>query len=179
MGTPLTDAGMPDIEITLSYDPDPRDPSWYAAARPDPDFDHDSIPDFDAVGPDSLAAVMQLARELYTEVLRKPAEPMQGRASADDPAKYPDVVLGLGREQARWLFAHLSDDERWETQAATIREALARAIPDPTHGRIDLDIQASVDELNPSTLGQRVAMENTLQERRARRRPTEEPPGTG
>lgn len=37
---------------------------------------------------------------------------------------------------------------------------------DPTHGRIDRDIQQTVDEMNPPTLGSRVAMENTLQERR-------------
>lgn len=37
---------------------------------------------------------------------------------------------------------------------------------DPTYGRIDPDIQALVDEMNPRTLGSRVAMENTLQARR-------------
>lgn len=39
-------------------------------------------------------------------------------------------------------------------------------MPDPTHGRIDPDIQAAVDAWNPSSLGQRVAIENTLQRRR-------------
>lgn len=39
---------------------------------------------------------------------------------------------------------------------------------DPTHGRIDRDIQEQVDEWNPGSLGQRVAIENTLQERRNR-----------
>lgn len=39
-------------------------------------------------------------------------------------------------------------------------------LPDPTHGRIDRDIQQAVDELNPTSLGQRVAMENTAQTRR-------------
>lgn len=37
---------------------------------------------------------------------------------------------------------------------------------DPTHGRVDKDIQEGVDALQPSTLGQRVAIEQTLQERR-------------
>lgn len=37
---------------------------------------------------------------------------------------------------------------------------------DPTHGRIDRDIQELVDELNPPNIGSRVAMENTLQHRR-------------
>lgn len=37
---------------------------------------------------------------------------------------------------------------------------------DPTYGRIDPDIQEMVDEMNPPTLGSRVAMENTLQARR-------------
>lgn len=40
---------------------------------------------------------------------------------------------------------------------------------DPTHGRIDQDIQDLVEEMNPTSLGARVAMENTLQERRNRR----------
>jgi hypothetical protein len=40
---------------------------------------------------------------------------------------------------------------------------------DPTWGRIDRDIQQLVDEMEPESLGQRVAMENTLQERRNRR----------
>lgn len=40
--------------------------------------------------------------------------------------------------------------------------------PDPTHGRIDQDIQKYVDRMNPSSLGQRVAMETTLQEKRDR-----------
>lgn len=37
---------------------------------------------------------------------------------------------------------------------------------DPSHGRIDRDIQDQVDEMNPTSLGQRVAIENTLQNRR-------------
>lgn len=39
---------------------------------------------------------------------------------------------------------------------------------DPTHGRIDRDIQEQVDAMHPRSLGSRVAMENTLQERRDR-----------
>lgn len=34
---------------------------------------------------------------------------------------------------------------------------------DPTHGRIDLDIQQQVEEMKPDSLGQRVAMENNFQ----------------
>jgi hypothetical protein len=37
---------------------------------------------------------------------------------------------------------------------------------DPSHGRIDKDIQEQVDQMRPGSLGARVAMENTLQERR-------------
>lgn len=37
---------------------------------------------------------------------------------------------------------------------------------DPTHGRIAPDIQAAVDDLEPRDIGQRVALENTLQSRR-------------
>lgn len=39
---------------------------------------------------------------------------------------------------------------------------------DPTHGRIDRDIQEAVDALGPQDVGQRVAMENTRQTRRDR-----------
>lgn len=41
---------------------------------------------------------------------------------------------------------------------------------DPTHGRIDRDIQEKVEEMKPSNIGQRVAMENTLQNRRGVRK---------
>jgi hypothetical protein len=37
---------------------------------------------------------------------------------------------------------------------------------DPTHGRIDRDIQWHVDDMKPFSIGQRVAMEQTLQDRR-------------
>lgn len=37
---------------------------------------------------------------------------------------------------------------------------------DPTYGRIDRDIQEAVDAMEPSGIGPRVAMENTLQARR-------------
>jgi hypothetical protein len=37
---------------------------------------------------------------------------------------------------------------------------------DPTYGRIDRDIQEAVDEWGPRDIGQRVAVENTLQARR-------------
>jgi len=40
--------------------------------------------------------------------------------------------------------------------------------PDPTHGQIDRDIQAYIEEMNPTSVGQRVAMERTLQNRRDR-----------
>lgn len=40
---------------------------------------------------------------------------------------------------------------------------------DPTYGRIDRDIQQLVDEMHPRSLGSRVAMENTLQQRRDQR----------
>lgn len=39
---------------------------------------------------------------------------------------------------------------------------------DPTHGRIDRDIQERVNEMQPTTLGERVALENDLQGRRDR-----------
>lgn len=43
--------------------------------------------------------------------------------------------------------------------------------PYPTYGRIDPDIQRQVDEMEPMSLGQRVAMENTIQARRDREKP--------
>jgi hypothetical protein len=45
---------------------------------------------------------------------------------------------------------------------------ITEPLPDPTHGRIDPDIQAEVNEMNPRDVGQRVALENTLQEQRDR-----------
>jgi hypothetical protein len=49
------------------------------------------------------------------------------------------------------------------------------AAGDPTHGRVDRDIQAAVEEMRPTSLGQRVAIENTLQDRRRRGRPLDLP----
>lgn len=40
---------------------------------------------------------------------------------------------------------------------------------DPTHGRIDPDIQRMVDEWGPKSVGVRVALENTAQTRRLER----------
>lgn len=37
---------------------------------------------------------------------------------------------------------------------------------DPTYGKIDRDIQWSVDDMRPVSLGQRVALEDTLQNKR-------------
>lgn len=37
---------------------------------------------------------------------------------------------------------------------------------DPTHGRIDFDIQDAVDKMNPINVAQRVALENTFQAKR-------------
>lgn len=51
-----------------------------------------------------------------------------------------------------------------------LRAALAE-LPsgdDPTHGRIEADIRQNVDGMSPTSLGQRVAIENTLQDRRDR-----------
>jgi hypothetical protein len=61
-------------------------------------------------------------------------------------------------ESMGWVvpdFATEGDDEPTTTAAG-----------DPTYGRIDPDIQRAVDEAQPRTLGERVAMENTLQARR-------------
>lgn len=37
---------------------------------------------------------------------------------------------------------------------------------DPTHGRIDTDVQEQVNDMEPKSVGQRVAMENTIQDKR-------------
>lgn len=52
----------------------------------------------------------------------------------------------------------------------------SRVDTDPTHGRIDKDIQEQVDEMSPTTLGQRVALEVTLQEQRDREAASSEVP---
>lgn len=41
---------------------------------------------------------------------------------------------------------------------------------DPTYGRIDRDVQWHVQDIGPSSLGQRVAMENTIQRSKDRSR---------
>ena len=43
-------------------------------------------------------------------------------------------------------------------------------LDDPTHGRVDRDIQWYVERMKPGSLGQRVAMEDSLQRTRITRR---------
>lgn len=52
----------------------------------------------------------------------------------------------------------------------TWAEAITRATTwfDRTYGRIDRDIQEQVDAMQPESIAQRVAIENTLQARRDR-----------
>lgn len=51
----------------------------------------------------------------------------------------------------------------------TIAQQARRTVwHDPTYGRIDRDILEQVDAMNPSSLGQRAAIEETLQNRRNR-----------
>lgn len=52
------------------------------------------------------------------------------------------------------------------TASALVSWAYAWTRPDPTHGRIDRDIQALVNGMRPKDVGQRTAFENTLQEER-------------
>lgn len=56
------------------------------------------------------------------------------------------------------------------TAAALVSWAYAWTRPDPTHGRIDRDIQATVNAMHPKDVAQRTAIENTLQEPRTRSR---------
>lgn len=67
-------------------------------------------------------------------------------AFTERPVETVDLVGALEAEQQRRV-AEASDASRY----------------DPTHGRIDFDLQDRVDEMKPSSLGQRVALESTLQ----------------
>lgn len=69
-----------------------------------------------------------------------------------------------GKPVGEWPIAHRGDPACSQVCAAVVVEAPEPT--DPTHGRIDKDIQDQVDEMEPRSLGARVAMENTLQERR-------------
>lgn len=64
--------------------------------------------------------------------------------------------------------------ESIKRDAAALQIAVQQAEPeewhDPTHGRIDRDIQTRVQDMDPVSVGQRVAMENTLQDKRDRER---------
>ena len=44
----------------------------------------------------------------------------------------------------------------------------SRMRPDPTHGTIDRDIQAYVNGMNPTDIGRRTALEQTIQAKRDR-----------
>lgn len=66
------------------------------------------------------------------------------------------VVAYLRRESVHTVL------RRW------LRALRLLGAPDPTHGRIDRDIQQQVAAMDPTSVGQRVAMENTLQRKRQR-----------
>lgn len=57
-------------------------------------------------------------------------------------------------------------EARSHTMIVMISWLHCRTRPDPTHGRIDRDIQAYVNGMNPTDVAQRTAMENTIQAKR-------------
>lgn len=72
-----------------------------------------------------------------------------------------DPILGPRGEFFHATWAEAMDRAR-------MLAGMPRAPHDPTHGRIDRDIQAAVHAMGPDSLGQRVALENTLQAKRDR-----------
>ena len=83
------------------------------------------------------------------------------------------IQLAVGAASMTWESVHGVFNSEWALDICTqlehdlIRRFRAGEIlMDPTHGRIDKDIQDQVDEMDPESLGQRVAIENTLQDRR-------------
>lgn len=61
-----------------------------------------------------------------------------------------------------------AEEEPWRHIGGAIQTKMIVDFDDPTHGRIDKDIQDQVAGMNPSSLGQKVAMENTIQNKRNR-----------
>lgn len=61
------------------------------------------------------------------------------------------------------------EDQTEDVPWRHIEGAVQEKPHDPTYGRIDKDIQDQVEGMNPRSLGQRVAMENTIQNKRNRR----------
>lgn len=94
----------------------------------------------------------------------------------DDP--WVDVPAGVSTCPDCWTDgpndelcpAHQAEYEADLARAAMLAGSGPVATPtvpdDPTHGRIDTDIQRAVDAMDPKSIGQRVAMEHTLQARR-------------
>jgi hypothetical protein len=67
-----------------------------------------------------------------------------------------------------WNVASRKREGHIHTAAILISWLHARTRRDPTHGRIDRDIQAYVNGMNPKDLGSRTAMEETIQAKRDR-----------
>src|SRR4051812_42247440 len=127
-------------------------------------------------------AIASVARSATSSTLRRWAKPkirsrsrrmIAGRVRTDlapDPldtgADYDndgcDAVIGVSLDLAGTRAGRVLGEVGWRIY----RWRHPVSAPDPTHGRIDADIQATVEEMQPPTLGQRVAMENTLQHRR-------------
>lgn len=128
------------------------------------------------------AAVARVPREVAGEIALRHGWPAQHRVRA------AWLDLQRDREQAakgRPLLVLPDPDPaavahaRAKAKAVQERDAQRFTAPDlpadPTHGRIDPDIQAAVDDLEPRDIGQRVALENTLQSRRDAAAPVPDP----
>lgn len=71
-----------------------------------------------------------------------------------------------GEDQGGHQWAWFTLEDRTEAESAYVANDGQPAVTDPTYGRIDADLQRTAEKLAPRSLGERVAIENTLQARR-------------
>jgi hypothetical protein len=125
-----------------------------------------------------LTAELAAARR-DAELWERAAGDMEARdrhAAADTLEAFAVHVRGSGLTPLAIVAERWAAEVRAGTRPGNPEPATPEPAADPTHGRIDLDIQDAVDEMRPTSLAQRVAIENTLQDRRRRGRPLDLPP---
>lgn len=71
----------------------------------------------------------------------------------------------LARHAAEPLPTKIAETDPHRFRINHVRDVV-QVWTDPTHGTVDLDVQIAVDQMRPGSVGQRVALERTAQDRK-------------
>jgi transposase-like protein len=100
---------------------------------------------------------------------RRSSSPFAGlveRGAASESQAKAAAPANEALAEAKFTTPDLVDDVVEPEPEQVVAEPVEEPTPDPSHGRIDEDIREAVEKMAPTSLGQRVAIENTLQDHR-------------